>query len=69
MKEEHELKPRPFCGSTDIVVVQRHGFSHLSYVMCRECCATTRSSIHTAKAVANWNRRTDVGGGEKDEDA
>ena len=67
MKEEHKLNPCPFCGSTDIVIAQNPGFSSGGYVMCRGCCATTRSSVYTDKAVAHWNRRTHMEGGGKNE--
>ena len=53
-----KLKPCPFCGSTDIVITQNNGFLSGGYAMCRGCSATTRSSIYTDEAVANWNRRT-----------
>lgn len=56
-----KLKPCPFCGSTDIVITQEHDFLSGGYVMCRGCFATTRSSIYTDEAVANWNRRTHDG--------
>lgn len=52
-----KLKPCPFCGSTDIVITQEHGLLSGGYAMCRGCYATTRSSIYTDEAVANWNRR------------
>ena len=54
---ESKLKPCPFCGSTDIVITQKNGFLSGGYAMCRGCFATTRSSIYTDEAVANWNRR------------
>ena len=56
-KTESNLKPCPFCGSTDIVITQKHGFLSGGYAMCRGCYATTRSSVYTDEAVANWNRR------------
>lgn len=65
-KTNSNLKPCPFCGSTDIVIVQKHGYSPADYVMCRGCCATTRSSIYTDKAVAHWNRRTHIEGSDKE---
>ena len=52
----YNLNPCPFCGSTDVIIVERHGFFNLSYVMCRGCQATTKSSISREDAVANWNR-------------
>lgn len=56
-----KLKPCPFCGSTDIVIAQKPGFSSGGYALCRGCCATTMSSIYTDEAIANWNRRPNDG--------
>lgn len=61
MKEEHKLKPCPFCGSTDIVIAQKPGFFSGGYALCQGCYATTMSSIYTDEAIANWNRRTHDG--------
>nr|DAG81909.1 MAG TPA: restriction alleviation protein [Caudoviricetes sp.] len=57
----HNLKPCPFCGSTDIVIARNQGFFSGGYALCQGCFATTRSSVSTDEAVANWNRRTHDG--------
>lgn len=65
-KTKSNLKPCPFCGSTDIVIAHGPGFLSGGYAMCRGCSATTMSSIYTDEAVANWNRRTHIEGSDKE---
>ena len=63
-----ELKPCPFCGSTDIANVSSGGDAPAWYwhardkmfsVYCRKCCASVPSSRRNDIAVQAWNTRTE----------
>ena len=63
-----ELKPCPFCGSeARIERVRRHKLfpqfifpycTHLPYIKCNLCGATSRVMWTLEEAIEIWNRRT-----------
>ena len=57
---EKELKPCPFCGSTDIEVEEYLPESCCTKfwkVACTDCCGGFQSEHNKKEAVAIWNRR------------
>ena len=55
VKVDDELKPCPFCGSTDIEIAWfgKYGES----VICLECGGTGAQYTDRAKAIIAWNKR------------
>ena len=49
-----ELKPCPFCGSTDILFYEANRTYQAS---CRDCEARAQYAYSRKEAVSNWNRR------------
>lgn len=58
-----ELKPCPFCGSTDIWNLEAGRNTDMWFVQCQDCCATFPHFDSEEEAAEAWNRR--VGEGEK----
>ena len=56
-----ELKPCPFCGSTDITGATHKPFGSAEFyeVLCVECGARIRRSSKR-KAIEAWNRRCEL---------
>ena len=52
-----ELKPCPFCGDTDIEIIEPSECYDEFEVQCQECGARSEWENSKEKAVANWNRR------------
>lgn len=57
-----QLKPCPFCGSSDVVLCKRHTYSAYPEqltVWCRGCCAVEvgRGTSVAQHAIDAWNRR------------
>lgn len=59
MSQKLELKPCPFCGSSD-VHLRRHQRAEMSWVSCVGCGleAPTETGVSDDEAVTYWNRRT-----------
>ena len=55
--KEQELKPCPFCGSTNIVIVEDDRYP---YALCNACCANTNVPPANKDAVEWWNRRAET---------
>lgn len=53
---EIELKPCPFCGSTDIDFIDD---DWVGYVYCTNCGVETPNYKPSTGAVEAWNRRAD----------
>jgi len=53
------LKPCPFCGSTDVRVIDDDGYWH---VECAECPVMTRADTFPAAVIEDWNLRADLAG-------
>ena len=51
------LKPCPFCGSTNISVVEAGIRTDIWFVQCEDCTATFPHFDSKAEAVMAWNRR------------
>ena len=49
-----ELKPCPFCGSTDVRVI---GDWFKKWVQCQDCCAHSGLKDDKEEAAKAWNRR------------
>jgi len=59
--QSEELKPCPFCGSSD-VHLREHATAQMSWVSC-VCCgleAPSETGVSDANAVAYWNRRAEA---------
>ena len=60
MKDKHELKPCPFCGSGDVRVFSGQTVgtrdSGMRFVRCRNCGARAKWS-NELEAVKSWNDR------------
>ena len=53
---KNELKPCPFCGSTEIKVDDDQGFY---FVYCDQCVCETAKYVTEDKAIEAWNRRAE----------
>ena len=61
-----ELKPCPFCGSTDIDCADAGYKTDVWVVQCNNCCATYPHFDSKEEAITAWNTRTPKErGGEK----
>ena len=49
-----ELKPCPFCGSTDVRVI---GDWFKKWVQCQDCCAHSGLKDDKEEAAKAWSRR------------
>ena len=52
---EEELLSCPFCGSTDIKVIQATVSGYVT--TCNDCWAASRAEVTKDDAIAAWNRR------------
>ena len=52
-----ELKPCPFCGTSDRVHVRVQIGDTWFHVECANCDSRTTASRDKAKSIAAWNRR------------
>lgn len=52
-----ELKPCPFCGSTDIWNLEAGRNTDMWFVQCQDCCATFPHFDSEEEAAEAWNRR------------
>jgi Lar family restriction alleviation protein len=56
MQLEDELKPRPFCGGTEMTVFIGV-FDNPTYVLCKKCHAQGPGGKKLKEAMALWNKR------------
>ncbi len=62
-----ELKPCPFCGSTNLKIVSYNSIAGAcKMVECMDCFAQVPSRATKAEAIAAWNTRTTKKGGSSD---
>lgn len=61
--DKHDLKPCPFCGSTDLTV-DNLGQRNDWFVNCNICEIQQIANYTEAQAVALWNKRADGIAGE-----
>lgn len=54
---KHQLKPCPFCGSTDLTLDNLADPKHGWYVNCNICEIQQIANYTEGQAVALWNRR------------
>ncbi|MBC2768598.1 Lar family restriction alleviation protein [Pusillimonas minor] len=54
-----ELKPCPFCGENENLIVQHceGTINHPAYRVCCDNCGTSNGYTDKANHVENWNRR------------
>lgn len=55
MDTKIELKPCPFCGSRDIVIVK---YDDNMWAACKSCHVKTVLEHSEKSAINTWNRRT-----------
>jgi Lar family restriction alleviation protein len=55
-----ELKPCPFCGSTDLRTMRGIGYRNHTMVKCEGCGARSGCYLREDNCHLQWNRRADI---------
>lgn len=58
-ERDGDLRPCPFCGGTDLMVVPDPEDKRDSMVLCRSCGASGCPAYHSNDAREHWNRRAE----------
>ena len=55
-----ELKPCPFCGSSNVSFNYCRLEKGVVFVMCNICCSFGPTGVHDEDAAKKWNRRAEA---------